>query len=131
MTAPSASETPTGPGAGDPGRIFTGGSGDPPGGGPSGSGTGSGGDEPPHETIYVAPPWYRRPWLPVLTVTRFGSVDEAMEIAARTNENGLVHLALHQPDHDIFALCSCCSCCCRACCSTPRRRLRRSPMWRR
>ena len=66
MTAPSASETPTGPGAGDPGRIFAGGSGDPPGGGPGGSGSGSGGDEPPRETIYVAPPWYRRPWLPVL-----------------------------------------------------------------
>ncbi|MFH0781635.1 MAG: 4Fe-4S binding protein [Pseudomonadota bacterium] len=37
---------------------------------------------------------------------------EATEILAKANESGLVHLSLYMPDHEIFALCSCCSCCC-------------------
>jgi ferredoxin len=37
---------------------------------------------------------------------------EAAEILRKANENGLVHLSLYMPDHEIYALCSCCSCCC-------------------
>jgi len=37
---------------------------------------------------------------------------EAAEILKTANESGLVHLSLYMPDHEIFALCSCCSCCC-------------------
>lgn len=37
---------------------------------------------------------------------------EAVEILKRANESGLIHLSLYMPDHEIFALCSCCSCCC-------------------
>ncbi len=37
---------------------------------------------------------------------------EAAEILRRANESGLVHLSLYMPDHEIFALCSCCPCCC-------------------
>ncbi len=43
---------------------------------------------------------------------RYVSSAEISEILKKANENGLVHLALYMPDHEIFALCSCCSCCC-------------------
>ena len=37
---------------------------------------------------------------------------EAEKILEKANQSGLVHLSLYMPDHQIFALCSCCSCCC-------------------
>lgn len=40
------------------------------------------------------------------------SLPEAVEILKAANQAGLVHLSLYMPDHEIFALCSCCSCCC-------------------
>jgi len=40
------------------------------------------------------------------------TIDEALEAIKRANENGLVHLSLYMPDHELFALCSCCPCCC-------------------
>ncbi len=40
------------------------------------------------------------------------SVDEALEVVKLANESGLVHLSLYMPDHELFALCSCCPCCC-------------------
>ena len=43
---------------------------------------------------------------------RHVSLNEATDILRNANENGLIHLALYMPDHEIFALCSCCSCCC-------------------
>ena len=36
----------------------------------------------------------------------------AIEILKKANQSGLVHLTLYRPDHEIFALCSCCPCCC-------------------
>ncbi len=39
-------------------------------------------------------------------------IEEASKIIKKANEYGLVHLSLYMPDHQIFALCSCCSCCC-------------------
>ncbi len=43
---------------------------------------------------------------------RHVSLTEATDILRKANESGLVHLTLYKPDHQIFALCSCCSCCC-------------------
>jgi len=43
---------------------------------------------------------------------RHVSLQEASDILKTANENGLIHLALYMPDHEIFALCSCCLCCC-------------------
>ena len=43
---------------------------------------------------------------------RYISLPEIANILKKANENGLIHLALYMPDHEIFALCSCCSCCC-------------------
>ncbi len=43
---------------------------------------------------------------------RHVSLTEATEILRKANESGLVHLSLYMPDHEIYALCSCCSCCC-------------------
>jgi ferredoxin len=40
------------------------------------------------------------------------SLEEAAEVLKKANESGLVHLSLYMPDHEVFALCSCCSCCC-------------------
>jgi ferredoxin len=42
------------------------------------------------------------------------SVDlvEATEILKKANESGLVHLGLYMPDHQLYAVCSCCPCCC-------------------
>ena len=37
---------------------------------------------------------------------------EAGGILKLANQSGLVHLSLYMPDHEIFALCSCCPCCC-------------------
>ena len=39
-------------------------------------------------------------------------LDEAKTILKQANQNGLVHLTLYKPDHEVYALCSCCSCCC-------------------
>lgn len=39
-------------------------------------------------------------------------LDEAKTILKQANHTGLVHMTLYKPDHEIFALCSCCSCCC-------------------
>ena len=43
---------------------------------------------------------------------RHVSLKEAADILKRANESGLVHMSLYMPDHEVFALCSCCSCCC-------------------
>jgi len=43
---------------------------------------------------------------------RYVDLKEATEILKKANESGLVHLSLYMPDHEIFALCSCCPCCC-------------------
>jgi len=43
---------------------------------------------------------------------RYVDLKEAVEILKKANESGLVHLSLYMPDHEIFALCSCCPCCC-------------------
>jgi ferredoxin len=40
------------------------------------------------------------------------SLTEAADVLRKANESGLVHLTLYMPDHQVFALCSCCSCCC-------------------
>jgi ferredoxin len=40
------------------------------------------------------------------------SLEEAVVVLKKANESGLVHLSLYKPDHEVFALCSCCSCCC-------------------
>ena len=38
--------------------------------------------------------------------------DEAVRVLRKADESGLVHLSLYRPDHQVFALCSCCNCCC-------------------
>lgn len=43
---------------------------------------------------------------------RHVDLKEAAKILNKANESGLVHLSLYMPDHEIYALCSCCSCCC-------------------
>jgi Pyruvate/2-oxoacid:ferredoxin oxidoreductase delta subunit len=43
---------------------------------------------------------------------RHVDLEEAAKILKKANESGLVHLSLYMPDHEIFALCSCCPCCC-------------------
>jgi ferredoxin len=43
---------------------------------------------------------------------RYVTLKEAEGVLRKANENGLVHLSLYMPDHEIFALCSCCPCCC-------------------
>ncbi|MCP4115103.1 MAG: 4Fe-4S dicluster domain-containing protein [Desulfobacteraceae bacterium] len=43
---------------------------------------------------------------------RHVDLTEAADILKRANESGLVHLCLYMPDHQVFAVCSCCSCCC-------------------
>ncbi len=37
---------------------------------------------------------------------------EAENILRKANDNGLIHLSLYRPDHEVYALCSCCPCCC-------------------
>lgn len=39
-------------------------------------------------------------------------LEEAGIITRNANLSGLVHLSFYMPDHEIFALCSCCPCCC-------------------
>jgi Pyruvate/2-oxoacid:ferredoxin oxidoreductase delta subunit len=43
---------------------------------------------------------------------RHVDMTEAADILRKANASGLVHLSLYMPDHEIFALCSCCDCCC-------------------
>lgn len=45
-------------------------------------------------------------------IARHVSLSEAVDILKYANEKGLVHLSLYMPDHQVFALCSCCPCCC-------------------
>lgn len=40
------------------------------------------------------------------------SMDEAKAVLSQANARGLVHLTTYNPDHNVYALCSCCSCCC-------------------
>ncbi len=40
------------------------------------------------------------------------SYEEAAAKLKTANEHGLIHLTFYRPDHQLFALCSCCSCCC-------------------
>jgi uncharacterized Fe-S center protein len=40
------------------------------------------------------------------------SLAQAAQILRTANEKGLVHLSLYMSDHEIYALCRCCSCCC-------------------
>jgi ferredoxin len=40
------------------------------------------------------------------------SLQEASAVVKTANERGLVHLSLYRPDHELYALCSCCRCCC-------------------
>lgn len=40
------------------------------------------------------------------------SLDEAKAVLGQANKRGLVHLTLYNPDHNVYALCSCCFCCC-------------------
>jgi ferredoxin len=39
-------------------------------------------------------------------------LEEPEGVLRKANENGLVHLSLYMPDHEISALCNCCPCCC-------------------
>lgn len=39
-------------------------------------------------------------------------LQEASEIIRNANTHGLIHLSLYMPDHQVYALCSCCECCC-------------------
>ncbi len=43
---------------------------------------------------------------------RHVSLTEATDVLRKANESGVVHLTLYMPDHQVWALCSCCSCCC-------------------
>ncbi len=40
------------------------------------------------------------------------TLEEARAVLKQANENGLIHLSLYMPNHELFALCNCCSCCC-------------------
>ena len=40
------------------------------------------------------------------------SLEEAKATLIRTDEKGLVHLTIYNPDQGVYAICSCCSCCC-------------------
>ena len=40
------------------------------------------------------------------------SLEKATDVLKKANQSGLVHMSLYRPDHEAFALCSCCSCCC-------------------
>ena len=43
---------------------------------------------------------------------RHVDLTEAADILTKANQSGLIHLSLYRPDHEVFALCSCCPCCC-------------------
>jgi NAD-dependent dihydropyrimidine dehydrogenase PreA subunit len=45
-------------------------------------------------------------------LSRKVSLDQARETLKQANRSGLVHMTLYKPDHEVFALCSCCACCC-------------------
>jgi Pyruvate/2-oxoacid:ferredoxin oxidoreductase delta subunit len=45
-------------------------------------------------------------------LARHISFDKAIEVLQNANERGLIHLSLYRPDHELYALCSCCPCCC-------------------
>lgn len=45
-------------------------------------------------------------------LARNADMVEAKEILKQANDHGLVHMTLFKPDHEVFALCSCCACCC-------------------
>lgn len=47
-----------------------------------------------------------------LNQARYVTIDQALNVVKIANEKGLVHLSLYRPDHEIYALCSCCPCCC-------------------
>ncbi len=38
--------------------------------------------------------------------------EEAVCVLEHANAHGLVHLSLYRPNHQLYALCSCCACCC-------------------
>jgi uncharacterized Fe-S center protein len=40
------------------------------------------------------------------------SLEEATVALRQANEHGLVHLTIYEPEHTVYAVCSCCSCCC-------------------
>ena len=40
------------------------------------------------------------------------SLEEAVCVLRQANERGLVHLTIYEPEHTVYAVCSCCSCCC-------------------
>jgi uncharacterized Fe-S center protein len=40
------------------------------------------------------------------------SLEEATVVLRQANERGLVHLTIYEPEHKVYAVCSCCSCCC-------------------
>ncbi len=45
-------------------------------------------------------------------LSRKVALDEAETALEKARQTGLVHMTLYKPDHEIFALCSCCACCC-------------------
>ena len=45
-------------------------------------------------------------------IARIITLEQAADVLIQADKHGLVHLSLYMPDHQVFALCSCCSCCC-------------------
>jgi ferredoxin len=43
---------------------------------------------------------------------RHVSLEEAEDVLRQADECGLVHLTIYEPEHRVYAVCSCCSCCC-------------------
>ncbi len=43
---------------------------------------------------------------------RYITKDEALQVLGEADQRGLVHMAVHDPEQQIYATCSCCSCCC-------------------
>jgi NAD-dependent dihydropyrimidine dehydrogenase PreA subunit len=43
---------------------------------------------------------------------RHVSLEEAMVVLRQANECGLVHLTIYEPEHAVYAVCSCCASCC-------------------
>jgi len=39
-------------------------------------------------------------------------LEEAAVVLHQANEHGLVHLTIYEPEHTVYAVCSCCACCC-------------------
>ena len=42
----------------------------------------------------------------------YASLEEATVVLRQANERGLVHLTIYEPEHAVYAVCSCCACCC-------------------